>query len=336
METNKFSYSIHHLKLIPQLSNHITENFIFTSLTPFKTDKFTSIKPKTFSHTNKKIKIKYAPSFTYKEFVNPNNRYNNIYNTIFIKTDFNKKKKASNIFPKISLSIEQIKGRKINKSENKNPLIDSKFKMLNNSRNKYNLKKENLFFMKEKKSEIQNIHINLMRDNEMHILSKQNNELNSHLKNENNNKEDNNKFSCISLTEENKAFENEYNNIGKNKLKAKDLILKEINNIGKQMSWIKEFQKDGQKKMEGKGENNKNEINEDKNDLMNSIFIKRIKGKDPVLEINQTSNFPIIAHDKKLISKLWKNDMIKYCKYLLDVNTPKDKKFISNLLEVYD
>ncbi len=83
-------------------------------------------------------------------------------------------------------------------------------------------------------------------------------------------------------------------------------------------------------------ENNKNGVDDDKSDLMNSVFVKRIKGRDPILEINQTSNFPTIADDKKLISNLWKKDMVKYCKYLLDSNRPKDRKFINDLLEIYD
>ena len=61
-----------------------------------------------------------------------------------------------------------------------------------------------------------------------------------------------------------------------------------------------------------------------------------MKVKDPILEINQTSNFPIIADDKKLISNLWKKDMMKYCEYTLDTNNKKNKKFLSDLLDVYD
>ena len=89
-----------------------------------------------------------------------------------------------------------------------------------------------------------------------------------------------------------------------------------------------------------KGENYKNEKDKEnnriKNNLLNSLILKRMKGKDPVLEINQTSNFPIIAVDKKLISNLWKKDMVKYCKYTLDIEKPKDKRFLSDLLDVYD
>ena len=75
---------------------------------------------------------------------------------------------------------------------------------------------------------------------------------------------------------------------------------------------------------------------EENNPLINSLFLKRMKVKDPVLEINQTSNFPIIADDKKLLSNLWKKDMMKYCEYTLDINKKKNKKFLSDLLDVYD
>ena len=82
-------------------------------------------------------------------------------------------------------------------------------------------------------------------------------------------------------------------------------------------------------------ENLKNEIDE-KEKIKRSIFLKKLKDKDPILEINQASNLPTIAGDIKLMSDLWKKDMIKYCKYAITSNKPKDIKFKSDLLEIYD
>ena len=199
--------------------------------------------------------------------------------------------------------------------------------------NKHNIKKENLFFMKEKKSEIQNMHKNLMKRNELFISLNHKKELDNNYIN-NNNEERKNKNRFLTLTEENKEyFDSEYNKICKNKIKEKQLIEKEINNIGKQFSWNKEVKKNNDNfGILGIKKNSKEENNE----LINSLFSKRMKVKDPILEINQTSNFPIIADDKKLISNLWKKDMMKYCEYILDTNNKKKKKFLSDLLDVYD
>ena len=337
MIATNFSCSIQNLKIKQPELNQIGENYKITPISPTNSQNISQTKHKAYAYTNKKIKL--VPFFTYKGFSSPNNRYNNIYKTIFNKTGLNKSKKLKQIFPKISLSIDRLKYNKTNKSENNNNNIlnSSIFKMIKTSQNKYNIKKDNLFFMKEKKSEIQKIHKDIMKNNLLHIISTQKDELNNILDNTYNNKEINNKFSFISLTEENKVnFEKEYNNICKNKLKAKNLIEKEINNIGRQLSWVNKFNIKDLKK----GENYKNEKDKEnnriKNNLLNSLILKRMKGKDPVLEINQTSNIPIIAVDKKLISNLWKKDMVKYCKYTLDIEKPKDKRFLSDLLDVYD
>ena len=338
MNEKNFSCSIQNLKIMHYKSNLINDNGAITSTSPLKSKNISSIKPKAYAYTNKKIKIKLAPFSTNNGFTSPNNRYYNIYKTIFNKTDLSKTKNLKKIFPKISLSRDKGKFHKSNKSEKNDIMYSSIFKMIKTSQNKCNIKKDNLFFMKEKKSEIQNIHKNIMKNNQIHIMSRQNNELNNNFEKLDNNKECNSKFSYISLTEENKiCFENEYKNICKNKIKAKNLIEREIKDIGRQFSWVK--------KLKGKeieiGENNKkgidnNNNNEIKNNLLNSLILRRMKGRDPVLEINQASNFPVIAVDKKLLSNLWKKDMIKYCKYTLDIEKPKDKRFLTNLLDVYD
>ena len=332
MMNKNFSCSIQNLKLLPSISSKLNDNFIITSATPFKTVKYASLKP--YILTQKKMRNKIAPFFTYKGFNSPNkrnNRYNNIYKnykTISMKTEFNKNKKLNNIFPKISLSIDKSKYNKTNNLEKDKITFTSIYKMIN-AKSNYKIKKENLIFLKEKKSEIQNIHKNLMKKNELCIITKHNKELNDRMEKEKNKNEEKNKFKYRSLTEDNKAsFENEYNYICKNKLRAKNLIKKEINQIGRELSWIKNpkifFE-----------ENLKNEIDE-KEKIKRSIFLKKIKDKDPILEINQASNLPTIAGDIKLMSDLWKKDMIKYCKYAINSNRPKDIKFKSDLLDIYD
>lgn len=332
MINENFSCSIHNLKLLPSTKSKLNDNLIITSTTPFKSDKFSSLKQ--YINTQKKLRIKITPFFTYKGFNSPNNRYNNNiyknYKTISIKTEFNKNKnkKHNNIFPKISLSIDKSKYNKTNNLEKDQISFSSIYKMIN-AKSKCNIKKENLFFLKEKKSEIHNIHKNLMKKNELCIITKQKKEINDNIENEKNKNEEKKKFKYISLTEENKAsFENEYNYICKNKLREKNLIKKEINQFGRELSWIKNPKINFE-------ENLKNEM-EIKEKLKESIFLQKLKDKDPILEINQASNLPIIASDIKLISDLWKKDMIKYCKYALDSNKPKDIKFKSDLLDIYD
>ena len=130
---------------------------------------------------NKKYQLKILPSFTYKGFSSPNNRYNN---TMFSSTDLSRIKKTNNIFPIISLSLDKNKYNKENKSENDNSLFSSIHNMA--TFNKHNIKKENLFFMKEKKSEIQNMHKNLMKRNELFISLNHKKELDNNYINNNN------------------------------------------------------------------------------------------------------------------------------------------------------
>jgi hypothetical protein len=341
MNKNSFSCSIQNLKLMPPTPNRRNNKFIITSMSPFQIDKISFTRPELYFYTNKR-KIKMTASFV-KSFSSHNNRYNTNYYTIFSKTDLYKKNnKYNNCFPGIrsgnSLSTDKISCNRTNISERMKNL-SSIYKKLKFGKNF--LKRENLYFMKEKKSEIQNIHTNLMKRNELYILTNQNIAYNSDFKN---NEEEKNKIGSNAITEDNKAsFENEYNKICKNKLKEKNLIKNEINNIGKEMSWIINFKKNienNKDKMmtdmtdeEKKKEEDRKKIEENIN---NSIFVKRIKGKDPVLEINHTSTFPIIGDDKKLLSNLWKKDMMKYYKHIMDNKKSKNNKFLSDLLDVYD
>ena len=329
MITKNFSCSIHNLNLIPKLTNNTNNKLIFSTTSPFKSTKFSPLEHESYQYTFKRNKIKTIPKLSTKISISPNNRYNN-YNTIFSKTQ-NRKKKLNNIFPKISLSIDKSKFSKTNKLEKSNTLFSSINKIIKYSEKNHSLKKETLFFMKEKKSEINNIHQNLMKKNKLYLLTQQNNEIK---KINNNDEQEKSKFKPILLTEENKtSFENEYNNICKNKLKEKNLIKKEIIDLGRQLSWIKNFKK---KENEEEQKKQKEPNYEIKKKLMNSLFIKMMKDKDPIFEINQTSNYPIISVDKKLISNLWRKDMKKYCKYTLDISKPKNKRFLSDLLDVYD
>ena len=329
MNKNTFSCSIHNLRLIPPTPNKIDNKFIITSMSPFNNH----TKPEYYYTNNKNTKM--FPSF-FKGF-SPNNRYK--YNTIISNTDLDKQKKSNYVFPKISLSTGKLRYNQTNNSEMNDFLISSIYKKLKLSQNTKFIKRENLFFMKEKKSQIQNIHYNLMKKNEFNILTRLNNELND--KNIKTNEEEKNKFNGLTLTEYNKeSFDNEYDNICKNKLKEKKLIEKEINNLGKDLSWIKNFKKNNKQdesvKKLNKEINEENKKKKIENDVSNNILLNRMKDNDPVLEINQTSNFPIIAGDKKLVSNLWKKDMMKYCKYIFESHKPKNKKLLNDLLDVYD
>ena len=328
MFTKNFSLSVQNLKLIPKITNNTNDKLIITT-SPFIKSRL-PIKTESYYTTGKRNKIKEIKSLTIKAFNSPNHRYKN-FNTIFARTENKKKKIDNNIFPKICISIDRNKFSKTNKQENNNTLFSSIYKMIKSSEKKPGIKKENLFFMKEKKSEINNIHQNLMKKNKIYLLTQQHNEINKINKNE----VEKNKYDCMTLTEENRAsFENEYSHICKNKLKEKYLIKKEIIDLGRQLSWIKNCKKNEKDEEE---EKKKKEPNyEIRKKLMNSLFTKMMKNKDPILEINHTSNYPNISVDKKLISNLWRKDMMKYCKYTLDINKQKNKRFLSDLLDVYD
>ena len=71
-------------------------------------------------------------------------------------------------------------------------------------------------------------------------------------------------------------------------------------------------------------------------DLRNTLYAKKMEQKGSILEINHVSNLPEIVKDKKLVFNLWKNDMIKYCRLTLDINNKNNKKFIDNLMNVYN
>ena len=127
-------------------------------------------------------------------------------------------------------------------------------------------------------------------------------------KNQNENKSKNKN---ISLTYENlPKFEKEYKNVNKNESKKR-----ELNPLNKNLNFVN---------------------NKIYKDLRNTLYAKKMEQKGSILEINHVSNLPEIVKDKKLVFNLWKNDMIKYCKLTLDINNKNNKKFIDNLMNVYN
>ena len=98
------------------------------------------------------------------------------------------------------------------------------------------------------------------------------------------------------------------------------LILKEINRIGKKLSFA-----------------NLRNIDDIMNDIdiNNKLFSKRVKEKDSLLAINHISTLPSLGKDQKLVSDLWKKDMIKYCKLTLDEKNNEYDQLVKDLLHVY-
>lgn len=286
-------------------------------------------------YDNKKESTRMIPALFYNGFSKP--KKNESYYTLSTNINLDKNPNTSREFDRINLSLPKNKNNTTRELKSIN-FFNFPFKRIKNTQNRINLKKENLYLIKEKDSDILNIRMNLMKRNRFHILNRQKREL-SDLQSKNaliENKKKNKSFNYIYSTEDNKSsFENQYNKICKNKKAEKYLIAKEINNIGKKLSWIKEFKdKDNTKEnqINEKKEDNKKENNE----INDCIFSKSLKIKNPFFEINQASVFPIIMKDRILSRDLWKKDMIKYSKFLLNKQNKRDKKFLSDLLEMYD
>lgn len=130
----------------------------------------------------------------------------------------------------------------------------------------------------------------------------------------------------------------EYNELCKNKLAEKYLIAKEINKIGKKLSWLKDNKNNKNNDIESDKNSKEDDIEfkDIHNNINKTIFSKRLKAKDPVFEINHISSIPIIGKDIPLTSDLWKKDMKKYISYTLDISKPEDKQFSNELLSVYN
>ena len=329
MNSKLFSTTIQYLSLgSKKKNNEYLENFI----SPIKTKKLSSLRAERF-YGQKQNKIgRLFPNLTSKPLViSPNYRYKNyslLTGSYFNSTNFSENRKTRNELPKISLSQKRGKLIKTNVFEDNKYLNSFLYRNLKFSPKEV-IKKENLLFMKWKRSEMLKIHKDLMKKNELYVLTSQQKELNNNL-----NENDKNNYN--SLTEDNKeSFEKEYNEICKNKLDEKYLIAKEINKIGKKLSWLKDKKNNDIES----DKNNKEDDMENKsnhNNINNTLFSKRLKAKDPVFEINHISSIPIIGQDIRLTSDLWKKDMKKYISYTLDISKPEDKQFSNELLNVYN
>jgi S-adenosylmethionine:tRNA-ribosyltransferase-isomerase (queuine synthetase) len=260
---------------------------------------------------NKKSTINSDSSFSTGK-LSINNRYKS--NTFFLRNiyrNFNKDKfYNSSSYLKMN-TISSLKNTKI---------IKKKFKLFPKEKNnkkgfflssiKINNEKKNIVPIPSRK-EIQNLYKILMEKNAISIRISQEKELKKIIEDNNNKNENKIKNKNISLTYENlPKFEKEYNNINKNESKKR-----ELNPLNKNLNFVN---------------------NKIYKDLRNTLYAKKMEQKGSILEINHVSNLPEIAKDKKLVFNLWKNDMIKYCKLTLDINNKNNKKFIDNLMNVYN
>ena len=245
-----------------------------------------------------------------------NNRYKS--NTFFLRNiyrNFNKDKfYNSSSYLKMN-TISSLKNTKIIKKKFNIKLFP---KEKNNKKGfflssiKINHEKKNLVPIPSRK-EIQNLYKILMEKNAISIRISQEKELKKIIEDNNNKNQNENKIKNknIIITYENlPKFEKEYNNINKNESKKR-----ELNPLNKNLNFVN---------------------NKIYKDLRNTLYAKKMEQKGSILEINHVSNLPEIVKDKKLVFNLWKNDMIKYCRLTLDINNKNNKKFIDNLMNVYN
>ena len=294
-----FSFSIKKLNFKPNQIRNLKEKLIINSNSLSKIEKFSEKNNSTFStcsiHKNRK---KYFLSTISGKFPNiSNNKYNNIYQTLF------NAKNSKNAFPKINLSYEI-------HPNNKYTINNSIFSRLNKSRNSNiqyinNLKKSNFIFMKDNESYIDNIHTKLMKSNRISLCSEKNIDDNKYM-------EEEEKIVKPCITEENKKlFDIEYNKVCKDKLKEKKIIIKEINDIGKRLSFLNDYH-----------------INKSYNFIKKNKSTKIMLIKDPINQINNLSSFPYIMNDSKILLHLWNKNKTKYFKCIIDdksINRSKKK-----------
>ena len=264
---------------------------------------------------NKKSIINYDSAFSTGK-LSTNNRYKS--NTFFLRNiyrNFNKDKfYNSSSYLKMN-TISSLKNTKIIKKKFNIKLFP---KEKNNKKGfflssiKINHEKKNLVPIPSRK-EIQNLYKILMEKNAISIRISQEKELKKIIEDNNNKNQNENKIKNknIIITYENlPKFEKEYNNINKNESKKR-----ELNPLNKNLNFVN---------------------NKIYKDLRNTLYAKKMEQKGSILEINHVSNLPEIVKDKKLVFNLWKNDMIKYCRLTLDINNKNNKKFIDNLMNVYN
>ena len=264
---------------------------------------------------NKKSTINSDSSFSTGK-LSTNNRYKS--NTFFLRNiyrNFNKDKfYNSSSYLKMN-TISSLKNTKVIKKKFNIKLFP---KEKNNKKGfflssiKINHEKKNLVPIPSRKK-IQNLYKILMEKNAISIRISREKELKKIIEDNNNKNQNENKIKNknISLTYENlPKFEKEYNNINKNESKKR-----ELNPLNKNLNFVN---------------------NKIYKDLRNTLYAKKMEQKGSILEINHVSNLPEIVKDKKLVFNLWKNDMIKYCRLTLDINNKNNKKFIDNLMNVYN
>lgn len=264
---------------------------------------------------NKKSTINSDSSFSTGK-LSINNRYKS--NTFFLRNiyrNFNKDKfYNSSSYLKMN-TISSLKNTKVIKKKFNIKLFP---KEKNNKKGfflssiKINHEKKNLVPIPSRK-EIQNLYKILMEKNAISIRISQEKELKKIIEDNNNKNQNENKIKNknIIITYENlPKFEKEYNNINKNESKKR-----ELNPLNKNLNFVN---------------------NKIYKDLRNTLYAKKMEQKGSILEINHVSNLPEIVKDKKLVFNLWKNDMIKYCRLTLDINNKNNKKFIDNLMNVYN
>lgn len=264
---------------------------------------------------NKKSIINSDSSFSTGK-LSTNNRYKS--NTFFLRNiyrNFNKDKfYNSSSYLKMN-TISSLKNTKVIKKKFNIKLFP---KEKNNKKGfflssiKINHEKKNLVPIPSRK-EIQNLYKILMEKNAISIRISQEKELKKIIEDNNNKNQNENKIKNknIIITYENlPKFEKEYNNINKNESKKR-----ELNPLNKNLNFVN---------------------NKIYKDLRNTLYAKKMEQKGSILEINHVSNLPEIVKDKKLVFNLWKNDMIKYCRLTLDINNKNNKKFIDNLMNVYN
>lgn len=303
---NENIYQIKNLKFNPFTPS---KKLVINPETPFSTGKLST------NYTNKYIKMnnRYIFQSIYKTFHKDLNIINNNINYYSLATNPNPNK---------------IRHKFINKSTQKNfkpkkVLLLSLFKTPKKI-NKKILNKDNFIFI-PKKYEIINLHSNLMEKNKMSLKLNQEKEIKKNLFNDIQilKEKENIKNRNICLTNESMPlFDKEYNDEKyKSKSKEKKIILKEINNIGKKLSFS------NLKKLD--------DIIKNK-DINNTHSVKRVKEKESLLEINQISNLPALAKDNNMVFDLWKKDMMRYCKLTLDMKNKNNENFVKNLLCVYN
>ena len=264
---------------------------------------------------NKKSTINSDSSFSTGK-LSTNNRYKS--NTFFLRNiyrNFNKDKfYNSSSYLKMN-TISSLKNTKVIKKKFNVKLLP---KEKNNKKGfflssiKINHEKKNLVPIPSRK-EIQNLYKILMEKNAISIRISQEKELKKIIEDNNNKNQNENKIKNknIIITYENlPKFEKEYKNVNKNESKKR-----ELNPLNKNLNFVN---------------------NKIYKDLRNTLYAKKMEQKGSILEINHVSNLPEIVKDKKLVFNLWKNDMIKYCRLTLDINNKNNKKFIDNLMNVYN